>query len=161
VSQLPEQHWALSEQNPLTLQQVPDPPTSQMPWQHSPAMPVQVSPNARQQREGLLPPHAPSQQAVPAAEQPVLPTAMQPHWPAVPLPPQAFGAVHIGQATVRTVPQTSGPVAVPHCTPSLAQSWASVSGVQAQVLDWQVVLGGVVHTPQFAVRMTPQWSGPV
>jgi len=142
---------------PLSRQQYPA-AASQIPWQHSPAIPpAQVSPRARQQRGPVLP-HVPPQQAVPVAPHPVLPTGMQPHWPAVPLPPHASGAVHPGQVTVRVVPQLSVTVASPHCTPARLQSWAGGSGTQAQALFTQERLGAVVQLPQSAVRGEPQES---
>jgi hypothetical protein len=48
--------------------------------------PVQASPSARQHFPVEL--QAPAQQAAPVTRQEPAPSAMQPHWPEVPPPPQ-------------------------------------------------------------------------
>jgi len=58
-----------------------------------------------------------------------------PHTLGTPLPAQLLGLTHVPQdATVRDVPQLSGPETVPQFLPSLVQKAAFVSGVQPQTL---------------------------
>jgi hypothetical protein len=62
----------------------------------------------------------------------VLSSAVQPHRFAVPPPPQALGAAHVPQVTVRAVLQLSGAVTLPQFLPLREQNAASLSAVQPQ-----------------------------
>jgi hypothetical protein len=99
---------------------------------------------------GIVPQLVPAAQAV---------AGVQPHTPALPPPPQVWGAVHDPQVT--EPPQPSG--AVPQFCPA-AHAVAAVSGVQPHTLatlgDAPPHVCGAVHDPQVIVPPQPSDIGP-
>lgn len=86
---------------------------------------------------------------------------VQPHWLAVPPPPQVFGLAHPPQLeTLRELPQVSVPESAPHTAPRRAQNCVLVSAghEQARFRHWLTPLQ-VPHDA--SERGTPQLSVPL
>jgi hypothetical protein len=88
-------------------------------------------------------------------------SAAQPHTLAVPPPAHVCGIVHVPQlATVRIVPQLSAAITCPQFLPRRVQNAAFDSAGQPHTLTVPAPphVCGIVHVPQFAVRVAPQLS---